>query len=179
MSYKTTAREQIYQGRIINVYKDTIEFENGLTSIREVVEHDDAAAVLAVDAEGLILFVRQYRHAAGIDSLEIPAGLCEKGEQPLACAYRELEEETGYKTDLLIPLGWLYSSIGICNERIYYYLAEQIYEGCQNLDQDEEIEIERYSLADAKQKIYSNEICDGKTIAAIYAYQDLLANRKK
>ena len=162
-------REEIYSGKIIKVYKDTVKLPNGNFSEREIVLHKECSAVLAVH-DKKIIFVRQYRYPINNYSLEIPAGISEEGETPEACARRELEEETGMIASDLKFLFNIHSSIGFCNELINIFLAENLKIGKQNLDPDEFLEIEKYFPEDALSMIKSGKITDAKTVAAVLAY---------
>ena len=174
---KTIKSEIVYKGKIIDVVNDVIELEDGRHAIREVVQHIGAAAIIPVDSEGNIIFVKQYRHPALDYVLEIPAGTFEKGEDPFICAKRELEEETGYGSDEISFVFKFYSAIGFCTEILHIYLAENLYEGKMNLDEDEFIEIEKYSLDEAIKMIFNGSIVDSKTIAAVLAYKEILGQR--
>lgn len=170
-------RDKIYSGRKLELVKDTITLSNGKEVVRELVVHNGASAMIPIDDEGNIIFVRQYRHAAQQEILEIPAGTLEKGEDPLECAKRELEEETSYRCENITFIIKMYSAIGICNEVIYIYLCENLIKGEFNFDDDEYITLERYSLEEAFAKIKTGEICDSKTIVSLYAYRDYLLSK--
>lgn len=162
-------RQEIYSGKIIKVYKDTVKLPNGNFSSREIVLHNECSAVLAIQDEKII-FVRQYRYPIKNYSLEIPAGIMDDGESPEDCAKRELEEETGLIAQNLDLLFKLHSSIGFCNELINVYMAKGFAIGKQNFDEDEFITLEKYSLDQALKMIKEYKITDAKTIAAIFAY---------
>ena len=162
-------RQEIYSGKIIKVYKDLVELPNKKIAEREVILHDECSAVLAIKNKKII-FVRQYRHAIKNYSLEIPAGIMEKNEKPEDCAKRELEEETGLIAKKLFFMFKMYSSVGFCNELINIFMANDFLVGKQNFDEDEFISLEEYNLSEAKKLIYEGKITDGKTIAAIFAY---------
>ena len=140
-----------------------------------VIRGKNAAAVLAVDNDGTLIFVRQYRHAFGEMLLEIPAGVLEDGEEPAAGVARELEEETGKKAGKLEFLCEMYPTVGFVSEKIQLFIATELTEGQQKLDADEFVEIERYTLEEALEMIEKGEIKDGKTLTALYAW----AARKK
>ncbi len=171
--YKTVRSERIYEGKILEVYKDEIKMPDGDTAMREVVEKHNASAIVPVDNDGNIIMVRQYRHPARDLVLEIPAGTFEDGEDPYECASRELEEEIGYKAEGLTYINWTYASVGICTERIYLYIADRLTRGVQKLDKDEFIDVEKYSLEDAMSMIFDGTITDSKTVMGILAYNEL------
>ena len=158
MDYKVVKSEKVFEGKILKVMRDEITMPDGDTAIREIVIKNNASAIVPVDKDGNIIFVRQYRHPAGDMILEIPAGTFEPHEDPYECAVRELEEETGCKAQSITYVNWTYASVGICTERIYLYIAENLQPGTQKLDKDEFIEIERYSLKDALEMVYDATI---------------------
>lgn len=166
--------EEVFKGKIIDVYHDTISLPDGRTALREIIKRGSAAAIVPVDSDGNIILVKQYRHPVGNCVLEIPAGMIEDGEDPLVCAKRELEEETSFKTNDLKFLTKMYSAIGFCDEQIYIYLADNLSQGSFNLDEDEFIEVEKYSLEDAISMIFNGKIVDSKTMVGILAYKDLI-----
>lgn len=174
--YQVISREEIYKGKIIEVVKDTITLPENKTAKRELVLHSDAAAIVPIDAEGNIILVKQYRHPFGEMVYEIPAGLVEKGEDPLLCAKRELEEETSFKCEDLSFVCKSASSIGFCNEIIYIYIAENLTQGEFNFDEDEFIEIYKFKPEKALEMIENGEIYDGKTILGIMAYLNYKKN---
>ena len=165
------ARKEILHGRVLHVTVDTVEIDDGQggkpkTATREAVWHFGACAILPVTDDGKIILVRQYRYAAAQPMLEVPAGKIEHdGENPAECAHRELEEETGFSSDDIKPLGYVYTSPGFCNERIYLYLAKNLKKGHQHLDEDEFMNLEYYTPEEVEHLIDTNEIVDAKTIA--------------
>lgn len=178
LEHKTVSRDEIYQGAIISVVKDTITLPNGKTAERELVLHNGAAAVVPVDEEGNIFFVRQYRHSTGKELLEIPAGTLEAGEDPLECAKRELEEETGYKASEFYHIFSIYTAVGFCTEKIHIYLAKGLHEGEQNLDEDEFVNVEKHSLNEALEMIFDGRIEDAKTISGIFGAKRFLESKE-
>ncbi|MDR2183295.1 MAG: NUDIX hydrolase [Clostridiales bacterium] len=171
-SYKIVARKEIYQGRIVNVYLDDVELPGKMTVKREIVlHHREGVGILPVDSDGGIYLVRQYRHPLFKHVLEIPAGIAEAGESPETCAGRELEEEIGYRAAKLTFLVAANNTVGVSNDKIHLYVAEGLTKTTQNLDVDEILEIEKYSLAACEEMIATGEIIDSKTILAIYAYK--------
>ncbi len=171
MSYEVLESKLTYEGKIVKVTVDKLQMPDGREAYREtVIRGKNAAAVLPVDLDGRIIFVRQYRHAFGEMLLEIPAGVLEEGEDAAAGAARELEEETGKKAGRLEYLCEMYPTVGYCTEKIFLYIATDLSEGQQKLDADEFVEIERYLPEEAVEMIYQGKIKDGKTIAAIFAW---------
>ena len=163
-------RELKYQGTILKMYEDTVNV-NGHEAKWDFIHHDGAAAVVAVNHDGKILMVRQYRNALDRYTLEIPAGKLDyPGEPMIDCAYRELEEETGFKTEKLEYLLSLNTTIAFCDEAIDVFLARNLIPSEQHLDPDEEIEVEEWELSDLLDLIYSGKMTDGKTVASILAY---------
>lgn len=171
MSYEVLESKVTHKGLLVTVTVDKIAMPDGSSALREsVIRGKNAAAVLAVDNDGSLIFVRQYRHAFGEMLLEIPAGVLEDGEEPEAGVLRELEEETGKKAHTLEFLCEMYPTVGYCTEKIQLFIATDMTEGQQKLDADEFVEIERYTLDEALDMIYKGEIKDGKTIAALFAW---------
>ena len=137
----------------------------------DFIHHDGAAAVLPVTEDGKILMVRQYRNALDRYTLEIPAGkLDSPDEAKIDCAYRELEEETGYRCDHLEYLMSVNTTIAFCDEALDIFLARDLKKTHQHLDPDEEIEVEAWELSDLLKRIYAGELTDGRTVSAILAY---------
>jgi ADP-ribose pyrophosphatase len=163
----TVASQRVYEGRLINVRVDTVRLENGRLTKREIVEHPGAVAVVALDEEDNVLLVRQFRKSAEKELLEIPAGTLKAGEEPIACARRELQEETGYQAEYLEQIGSFYSSPGFCTERIRLFLATGLQKGPSAPESDETIETIKVPLSDIPAIISQGGICDGKTIAGL------------
>ncbi len=173
--FKRLKRTDIYKGVRVHLVKERLLTPDGKEVDWELVLHVGAAAVIAVDDEGKILMVRQYRNASDSYTLEIPAGTLDSpDEDPKDCAYRELEEETGYRSESLSYLYKFYSSIGITNEIIHIYVAKDLIESQQNLDEHEFVEVERYALEELISMIFDEEIIDNKTISAILMYKEHL-----
>ncbi|MES1245455.1 MAG: NUDIX hydrolase [Acidobacteriota bacterium] len=157
---------EIYEGRTIHMAVDTVRLPNDKVMDVELVHHRGAVAIVPVMGEDVLL-VRQYRYATGGWLLEIPAGTLEPGEKPEACAVRETEEETGYRPSELEPLGWIWTTPGFCDEKIWLFLARGLEETRQELDEDEVLELERMPLRDAVDKAARGEIHDGKSAVAL------------
>lgn len=166
----------LYQGCVLNLRKDTVSLPNGETAFREVIEHNGGACVAALDNNGNLLMVCQYRYAAEETMWEIPAGKLEKGEDPLLCAARELEEETGYTAKELIPLGYFFPTPAYCQEKIFMYYAKELTPTKQNLDKDEFLEVDAIPFEKAVEMVNNGEIIDGKTQLAILKLKTLLEN---
>lgn len=161
--------EEIYQGRVITLRRDTIRTTDGKEFQREVVAHPGAVVVVAVEQEQL-LFVRQYRYAAGESLLELVAGTLEPGEDPSVTAGRELQEEAGFKAGRLTRLGEFFSAPGFCSELLHCFLAEDLTPSRLPGDEDEEIDVERYSLSEVLRMAAAGEIRDAKTLAGVLLY---------
>jgi ADP-ribose pyrophosphatase len=161
------ASKPIYEGRIIKVRVDSVSLPDGRETSREVVEHAAAVAIVPIDDEGNTLLVRQYRHPAGQALLEVPAGMVEDGESPDETAQRELQEETGFASRNLRPLGGFWSTPGFCTEFMYAYLAKNLVPSTLANDHDEFIDVERIPMERIPQLIRLGEIQDAKSIAAL------------
>lgn len=164
---KKISSKDIYKGRIVHLHIDEVELIDGSTSVREIIEHDGGVTVIPVDENGDVYCVRQYRYGFGKSIVETPAGKLEKGEEPLACAVRELSEETGFTADKYIYLGEFYPSPGYCHEKLYAYLALGLKKGKAHLDEGEYLDVIKYPLDTLVEMIMRNELYDAKTIIAI------------
>jgi ADP-ribose pyrophosphatase len=169
--HKRIKRDLVHKGRIIDLYSDTIELENGKQTNFDYIHHKGAAAMIPVDEDGRILMVRQYRNAIDQYTLEIPAGGLNAGEDNRTCAIRECEEETGYKAGEVYHLIDLFTTVAFCNEKIGIYYTTGITPSSQNLDEDEFVSIEKYSIEELTKMILDGAIVDSKTIAGILAYK--------
>ena len=168
---KRLNRELKFKGNIIDFYQDTMEIDGDHTVTWDFIKHKGAAAVVPVTDDGRILMVKQYRNALERDTLEVPAGALDKEDEPgIVCAGRELEEETGYRSEDLDWLITLRTTVAFCNERIEVYVARNLIPSKQHLDEDEVIEVEAWELKDLLKLIYDGKMTDGKTVAAITAY---------
>ena len=166
-----TGSEKIFDGNLLHVYKDTVKLPNGGEATREWIKHPGASAVIPLTDDGQVILVKQYRYPIGRITLEIPAGkLDAPGEPKIECAYRELEEETGYRCEKLEYLLSLNTTVAFCDEAIDIFLARHLIPSEQHLDPDEEINVEAWELSDLMQLIYEGKMTDGKTVAAIMTY---------
>ncbi len=164
---RVVASSRLYEGRILNLRVDEVELANGRRAKREVVEHGEAVAIVAVDDGGLVFLVRQYRLAAERSLLEVPAGGIEPGEGAEEAAQRELQEETGQRADSLQRLCGFYVSPGFCTEYIHLFLATGLSPGAAEADPDEQIGVERVSLEEALALVECGEIEDAKSIIGL------------
>ncbi|ABR48674.1 NUDIX hydrolase [Alkaliphilus metalliredigens QYMF] len=167
MEEKTMKTERVYEGKIINLRVDTVELPDKKYSKREIVEHSGAVGIIALTDSGNIVLVKQFRKPVEDSLLEIPAGKIEKDEEADACALRELEEETGYRTSNMQKLISFYTTPGFSNEVIHLYLALDLDKGIATPDEDEYIEVVELSIQDALEMIELGEIKDAKTIIGI------------
>ena len=171
--FKRLNRELVYHGAIVDFYKDTVQVPNGKVVEWDYIGHKGAAAVVPVREDGKLLMVRQYRNALDRYTLEIPAGGLNGSDEPTRdAAARELEEETGYRSDELEWLITIRTTVAFCNEKIDIYMAKNLIRTEQHLDEDEFIHVEAYSIEELTQMIMEGKIEDSKTIAAIMCYKD-------
>jgi NTP pyrophosphohydrolases including oxidative damage repair enzymes len=161
------ASKTVFAGKILTISLDTVTLPNGKEATREVVRHPGAVAVVPVTAAGEVVLVRQYRYPVALELLEVPAGKLDKGEQPEACARRELEEETGYRAGTIEHLGTFYTTPGFSDEIMHLYLARDLTQTAQNLDGDEFINIEYYSADKIKALLAAKRIVDAKTLVGL------------
>jgi ADP-ribose diphosphatase len=165
---------EIFRGRTIRVAVDRVRLPNGREMEVELVHHQGAAAVVPVLEDGTVLLLRQYRYATGGWLLEIPAGKLDPGESPESCAVRETEEETGYRAGKLQPLGWIWTTPGFADEKIWLFLATELEPTAQVLGDDEVLSLERMPLEEAVEKAARGEIHDGKSAVALLRAEDVL-----
>ncbi len=161
LTEKCIAEQTVYSGKFISVHQDTVELPNGKTSIREIVRHPGAVAIVP-EHEGKILMVRQYRYALAKETLEIPAGKMDPGEDPETCALRELREETGYEGELNY-LGSFYTSPGFTDEIIHIYRAQHLSWSPLDCDEDEFLNVVAVPREQALQMAGSSGFFDAKT----------------
>lgn len=172
-AYKRLDRTLVAHGAIIDYYQDTIQVPNGNIVKWDFIGHKGAAAVVPVDDQGRLIMVRQYRPALDRYTLEIPAGGLASVDEPTRdAAARELSEETGYESEHLELLLSIRTTVAFCNEKIDIYVADHLVEGKQHLDEDEYVQVKHYEVSELTKKIFSGEIQDSKTVAAILAYKD-------
>ncbi|MHC1721153.1 MAG: NUDIX hydrolase [Clostridiaceae bacterium] len=164
---KTLSVRKIYEGKILDLEEVEVSLPNGGSAKREIVRHNGAVAIIAYKDPETVLLVEQYRKPVERVMLEVPAGKIEKGEDAAICAKRELEEETGFKSDSFTYLGKIIASPGFCDECIYIYKAENLYKGDDTLgDEDEFINLIEAKTVEIRKLIKEGVIEDAKTICA-------------
>lgn len=173
MQEKKIESRLIYNGKVLDLKLDTVELPNGKEANREVVVHPGAVTIAALTQNNEILLIRQFRYPAGEILWELPAGKLERGEDPLACAKRELSEETGYAASEWMSLSTFFTTPGFSDEIMYLYLAKGLYNERLEADDDEFIELHQIPYNEAVNLINRGEIKDAKTIIGI-----LLAGQK-
>jgi len=164
---KTLNPKTVWRGRFFAFKSDEVELPDGRVTVRDIVEHPGAVAIIPILSDGRILLVRQYRYAVGKELLEIPAGTIEAGESPQECAVRELSEETGYEAERMKELTRFYTAPGYSSELIHIFVAEGLKSGSRNLEEDEEIKVEAFKPDEILNMISRHVIEDGKTICGI------------
>lgn len=157
-----------FEGKIVSVRVDEVRLDDGHVTRQEVVEHRDSMTVIAIDPEGRIVLVRQYRHATGQELLETPAGSVDPGETAEESVNRELSEESGLCARRVRKVGTFYLAPGWTDEFMHVYLAEDLYELAAQGDEDERIEVVLLPIAEWEERIRSGEVQDCKSIAAWY-----------
>jgi len=169
---KTISSEQIYRGRAVNVRVDTIQMPDGRETTREIVEHRECVAVVAVDSDNKVLLVNQFRHPAEKYLLEIPAGGIDGNEKPADAVRREMQEETGYLPEKVEKLGGFYSAPGYCTEFLHLYLATDLVPSQLYAEDTDSITLVRVKPGEITDLIESGAICDAKSIAGLLTYLD-------
>ncbi len=168
---KKLARNNIYNGRVVDVFYDDVELSNGTKAIREVVAHKEGATVVAVNEKKELLLVSQNRYPVNQDVVELPAGLIDEGETPIEAAKRELKEETGYVANEWEHLTSMHSSPGWTDEKVHIFAAKDLqHVSEQQLDGDEILIYYKEPLDDVLDKINKGVITDAKTIIGVLLY---------
>lgn len=170
-----TDSEEIFDGIILHVFKDTVKLPNGHAATREVIRHVGAVGVVPLTDDGKVIIERQFRYPLNRVITEIPAGKLDSfTEDRLSAAKRELEEETGYTAKEWISMGDYYPTPAYCDERITLYLARGLELGTRHLDEDEFLNFEAVPLTDLVEDVMAGRITDGKTQVAILKTARLL-----
>jgi ADP-ribose pyrophosphatase len=160
--------EVLYEGRILRLEVDRIRFADGGEGRREVVRHGGAVVLLPLTDDGRVLLVRQYRYPTAEILLELPAGTLERGEEPAACAARELEEETGHRAGELISLGAFYSAPGFSDEKLHGFLARGLKPSHElTADDDEHLDLVSMPVDELFKAVADGVVRDAKTLATL------------
>jgi ADP-ribose pyrophosphatase len=181
---KVLSSETVFEGPLFRVLRDRLIEPGGKESIRDIVRHNGSVVILAIDSsknkkDPWVVLERQYRHAAKQFLWELPAGKLEEGEDPLAGAQRELEEETGYRAKKWKPLVEYYASPGFLGESMKVFLAEGLVAGYAHPEDDEQIEIRLVKLSELVKAIDRGAIKDGKTMTSVLLFTRQKSGRKK
>jgi len=167
MPFELLKSETLLKGRAFAIRRDLMKTPDGRETKFDIIEHGGSVVIVPLDAEGNLLFVRQYRHAAGADLLELPAGTLDEGEPPHVCAAREIREETGFAAGKLEKLGDFYLAPGYSTEFMTVFLATDLTHDPLEADADEFLSVERIPVADALQMAERGEMPDAKSLAAL------------
>lgn len=167
---KTLSSQLIYEGRAVKLRVDTVKMPSGRETTREIVEHSDCVAIIAIDADGNVILVNQFRKPVEKELLEIPAGGIEPGEDPVTAVERELREEIGYLPRKVDRLGGFYSTPGYCTEYLYLYLATNLFPSQLRAEDTENIRLVRVPVSQIPGLITSGRICDAKSIAGLLTF---------
>jgi len=175
MSFELLSSEPLFRGRVFTIRRDHLKTPDGRETAVDIVEHHGSVVLLPVDENGDLLFVRQYRHAAARDLLELPAGTLEKGEPPEECAAREIREETGFAAGELEEIGRFYLAPGYSTEFMVVFLATRLSHNPLQADADEFLQLERIPVKRALEMAERGEVPDAKSLAALFLTRPHLA----
>lgn len=176
-SFELLKTETLLQGRAFKIRRDTLKTPDGRETKFDIVEHGGSVVIVPVDADGNILFVRQYRHAANMDMLELPAGTRD-GDEPFEdCAAREIREETGMEAGKLIHVGSFYLAPGYSTEYMGVFLATDLKHNPLEADDDEFLSVEKMSIKDAFALAERGDMPDAKSLAALLMVKPHLENK--
>ncbi len=181
MKLKLLNRKVVYNGKVFNTIVDDVEYESGNRSIREVADHSGGAVIFAVFPDKKVILIKQHRYPIDKFIYELPAGKLNPNENPIDCAKRELEEETGYRANKWKKLTAIYTTPGFCNEQLHIFMAEDLYpaENGRNLEEGElTMTVEIHPLQKVMEMVENQEIVDGKTICGIMIGKTILEKHK-
>ncbi|HLO18189.1 MAG TPA: NUDIX hydrolase [Anaerolineales bacterium] len=167
MPFELIKSETLLQGRAFKIRRDYLKTPDGLETKLEIVEHGGSVVLIPIDEEGNLLFVRQYRHAAGKNILELPAGTRDENEPYEKCAAREIREETGMEAEKLQKVGEFYLAPGYSTEFMMVFLATELKENPLKADYDEFLELEKFPVKRALEMAAHGEVPDAKSLAAL------------
>lgn len=167
MPFELIKSESLLKGRAFAIRRDWLKTPDGRETKYDIIEHGGSVILVPVDADGNLLFVRQYRHAAGQNLLELPAGTLEAGEDPAVCAAREIREETGFAAGKLEKIGEFYLAPGYSTEFMIVYLARDLAYDPLEADADEFLTLEKIPVQQALEMAERGEIPDAKSLAAL------------
>ena len=167
---KTLSSQLIFEGRAVKLRVDTVQMPGGRQTTREIVEHVDCVAIIAIDADDNVLLVEQFRKPVEKELLEIPAGGIDPGEDEVGCVCREMREETGYLPRKVERIGGFYSAPGYCTEYLHLYLATDLTSSPLHAEDTESIELIRVPIGQIFSLIASGTICDAKSIAGLLTF---------
>jgi ADP-ribose pyrophosphatase len=173
---RVVGSETLFKGRVFTLKRDRVAEPSGIVTTREIIEHHGSVVVLPVLADGRLVLIRQYRHAAGQYLWELVAGHKEPNESVATGVRRELEEETGYTAKRIRKLLEVYPSPGLLGERMDIYLAEGLTKGKARPEDDEKITQKIVTLREAEAWIRSGKIRDSKTVAGVLYYSRFVAH---
>ncbi len=174
MPFELIKSETLLKGRAFAIRRDWLKTPDGRETKYDIIEHGGSVILVPLDADGNLLFVRQYRHAAGADLLELPAGTLDEGEEPAVCAAREIREETGFAAGRLEKIGEFYLAPGYSTEFMVVFLATDLKYDPLEADADEFLSVEKIPVKQALEMAEKGEIPDAKSLAALLLAQRYL-----
>ena len=174
MPFEEVGREKIFKGRVFDIERLQVRLPDGRLTHYELLTHPGAIAIIPLDEQGRILFVRQFRPAAWQEVLEIPAGTLEKGEDPSTCALRELREETGMGAKQIRELGSFFLAPGYSSEKLHLFLGKDLYNAPLKADDDEFLNVEAIPVAQAYEMARTGGFKDAKTLAGLFLAEPFL-----
>lgn len=176
MNFTLIKSNVLYNGKVLDLKVDEVEYDSGNRGRREVAIHPGGAAVVPITNSGKLILVTQFRYPIQKVSMEFPAGKLDKGEDPLICAERELEEETGFKAGKFHKLGEIHTTPGYSTEILHLFVAQDLVAGEHKREEGElEMEIFELTINEVEEKIAAGEITDSKTICCVYHLKNFLA----